>query len=128
MKLKIKTKLSYIFIGIILSFTTIIPGISTTATLSIFDLYKLYIQAISSFNIISILFIFIGFSITTFFISKLINYLINKQYGYTYFAILGFALSSSIAILNSISSLNIISLIIGIIVFIITYLFFKVII
>ena len=126
-KLRIKTKLSYILIGSILSITTIIPGISTTVTLSIFNLYKLYIKTISSINIYGLIPIFISFIITSFLISKLINYLINNYYGYIYFAILGFSLSSCLLLLNNISSINIISLIIGSISFIFTYLFFKVI-
>ena len=126
-KTTIKTKLSYTLIGSIISFTTIIPGLSTTAVLSIFNLYKLYISTISSFNIYGIIQIFISFVITTFFISKLINYLINRYYGYTYFAIIGFSISSCLLLFNNISSINVISLMIGTIFFTFTYLFFKVI-
>lgn len=86
--------LKYLLIGIILSFSTVIPGISTTVLLSIINLYGIYIYSISTFNMFVLIPIFISFTITTFLISKLINYLLNKYYGYTYFAILGFCLST----------------------------------
>ena len=86
--------LKYIFIGIVLSFCTIVPGISSTVLLSILNLYGVYIYSISTLNMFVLIPIFISFSITTFFISKLINYLLKNYYSYTYSAILGFCLST----------------------------------
>jgi len=86
--------IKYLFIGIILSISTIIPGISSTVLLSLFSLYGIYIYSISTLNIFVLLPITIGFIITTFYISKLINYLLTNYYSYTYFAILGFCLST----------------------------------
>ena len=122
--------IKYFSIGIILSLSTIIPGISSTILLSLVNLYGIYIYSISSLNIYILIPILIGFSLTTFLIAKLITYLINKYYGYTYFAILGFVISTIPCLLNNKIIINtnlIISIIIGIIAFIITYYSFKVI-
>lgn len=122
--------MKYLSIGIILSFSTIIPGISSTVLLSLVGLYGIYIYSISSFNLFVLIPVLIGFSLTTFFISKLITYLLNKYYGYTYFAILGFVISTIPCLLNITIEFNInlcFSIIIGIFAFIITYYSFKVI-
>ena len=116
-------------IGSLLSFSTIIPGISSTVLLSLFGLYKTYIYSISSLNIYLLIPILIGFAITTFLITKLINYLINNYYGYTYFAILGFTISTIPSLLKNQIILNtsfFISIILGLFCFTITYFSFKV--
>ncbi len=92
--------LKYLFIGIILSISTVIPGISSTVLLSILNLYGIYIYSISTLNLFILFPIFIGFIITTFFISKLINFLLKKYYSYTYFAILGFCLSTTLCFIK----------------------------
>lgn len=120
--------LKYFSIGIILSISTIIPGISSTILLSIFSLYGVYIYSISSINLIVLIPTFIGFIFTTFIISKLINYLINNYYGYTYFAILGFSISTIPALISfdvCFSFSFILSIILGIISFYLTYKFFD---
>ena len=122
--------IKYFSIGIILSLSTIIPGVSSTILLSLINLYGIYIYSISSLNMIVLIPILFGFAITTFFVSKLITYLLNRYYGYTYFAILGFVVSTIPCLLKVKISLNInflISIIIGILAYIITYYSFKVI-
>ena len=122
--------LKYFLIGIVLSFSTIIPGISSTILLSLINLYGVYIYSISSLNFYILIPILIGFSITTFFISKAISFLLNKYYGFTYFAILGFVIATIPCVLkiDIVYNVNlIISIATGIIAFIITYYSFKVI-
>lgn len=122
--------LRYFSIGAILSISTIIPGISSTIMLSLFNLYNTYIHAISSFDLYILIPILIGFSISTFILSKIIEYLLKNYYGYTYFSILGFTLSTLPNILKvpiSINSNFFISIIIGIIAFFITNYLFRVI-
>ena len=121
--------IKYFSIGILLSISTIIPGISSTVLLSIFNLYGIYIYSIAKFNLLVLIPIFMGFVMTTFFISKLISFLLKKYYGYTYFAILGFVVSTIPCLLNTSISFDIgfiISIIIGVFAFIITNYFFKV--
>ena len=122
--------IKYFSIGIILSFSTIIPGISTTILLSLFNLYGIYIYSISTLNLFVLIPILIGFILTTFIISKILSFLLKNYYVYTYFAILGFVISTIPCLLNINIIINInfiISIIIGIISFIITYYFLKVI-
>lgn len=124
------SSIKYFAIGIILSLSTIIPGISSTILLSLFNLYGIYILSISTLNLFVLIPTAIGFIITTFLISKIINYLLKNYYGYTYFAILGFTISTIPSLLNFNLTLNtnlLISIILGIIAFIITNYSFKVI-
>lgn len=92
--------IKYSFIGFVLSFATIIPGISSTVILSITNLYGVYIYSISTLNMFVLIPITICFIITTFFISKIINYLLKQYYSYTYFAILGFCISTIICFIK----------------------------
>lgn len=121
--------IKYFFIGVILSFSTVIPGISSTVLLSLANLYGIYIKSVSSLNLFVLTPAIIGFGITTFIISKIINYLLKKYYGYTYFAILGFSLSTIPCLLkiNIVFNINLlISIATGIVCFVITCLSFKV--
>lgn len=114
---------SKLLIGALVSISTIIPGISTTVLLSIFDVYKVYLGAISQLNITILIPISIGFLITSFFLSKIITKLLEKHYGYTYFAILGFMISTIPALIPEKIIINkglIISIILGILASLIT--------
>lgn len=120
--------IKYISIGIILSISTIIPGISSTILLSVFNFYGIYILSIAKLKIIILFFILIGFLLMTFFLSKIINYFLNKYYSYTYFFILGFTISTiptlfsfNIGIKNLIISVSL-----SFISFLFTYFIFKV--
>lgn len=120
--------LKYILIGILLSVSTIIPGISSTVLLSIFNFYGIYIYSISSLNIKVLFLIFIGFSLMTFILSKIINYLLEHYYSYTYFFILGFTISTIPTLLDLNINLNIniiVSIILSILSFIITIKIFS---
>ena len=117
--------IKYFLIGTILSISTIIPGISSTILLSLFNLYGIYIYSISSLNLFVLIPSIIGFTITSFLIAKLINYLIKNHYGYTYFAIIGFTIGSIPSLLK-INSSPIPSIILGLIAFIITNKTFKI--
>ena len=121
--------LKYIFIGFLLSLSTIIPGISSTILLSIFNFYGIYIISITKLNLLVLCPIFIGFIIMTFILSKFISYLFKNYYGYTYFAILGFTIATIPTLLdfNIIISTNIIiSIFLSIIAFLITNYFLQV--
>ena len=67
--------------------------------------------------------IFIGITISIFLLSKLINFLLNKYFGYTYFAILGFVISTIPGLINYKIVFNndlVIGIILSIIAFILT--------
>ena len=113
----------YMFIGTILSFSTIIPGISSTIMLSIFNFYGIYIISIAKLNILVLIPIFIGFILTSYILSKIINYLFKNYYSYTYFAILGLTISTIPSLIDFNITFNksiIISIVISIITFVIT--------
>lgn len=121
--------IKYFFIGILLCISTIIPGISSTVLLSLFNLYGIYIYSISSINLYVLIPTLIGLTITTLILSKLINYLLNNYYGYTYFAILGFTISTIPSLISFNITFNtnfIISIILGLLAFFITNYSFKI--
>lgn len=120
--------LNSFLIGTLLSISTIIPGISSTVLLSLFNLYETYIYSISILNLNILIPIALGLIITTFLLSKLITYLLNNYYGLTYFAILGFTFGSIFTLIDFNITLNIniiISIIFSIKAFIITNIIFK---
>ncbi len=89
-----KNIITFFIMGIILSISTIIPGISTTILFNLFGVYTIYLNALSTLNIKILIPIFMGFIITTFLLSKLINYLLTNHKDKTYLSILGFTIST----------------------------------
>lgn len=122
--------IKYFLIGILLCLSTIIPGISSTVLLSLFNLYGIYIYSISSLNLFVLIPTITSLLLTTFILSKLINYLLNNYYGYTYFAILGFTISTIPSLITFNITFNtsfIISIFLGLLAFFITNYSFKII-
>lgn len=108
--------LSLMVLGFLLCISTIIPGISSTVLLSLFNMYNTYLIAINTINIKLLFPIFIGFVICLFLLSNIISFLLKKFYGYTFFAILGFLISTMASLISIDIVLNLeffISLIIG---------------
>lgn len=121
--------LKYIIIGLVLAFSTIIPGISGTVIFSLMGVYTLYLNAINTLNIKALIPIFIGFSIGGFILSKIISYLLKNFYGYTYSAIIGFTISTIPALVLGINFTTydlLIGLPASILAFILTVFIFKV--
>ncbi|MBQ9181348.1 MAG: DUF368 domain-containing protein [Bacilli bacterium] len=99
-----KVNLIYlIFMGVLDAFATIVPGVSGTALLMIFNCYNLIINSFSNiFSIESIIILFpffIGFIFGGFMLSKIMNNLYNKLPDETNSSILGFAVSSMLILL-----------------------------
>ena len=114
--------------GSILSFSTIIPGISSTALLTIVGTYKIYLNAVSTLNINVLFFIILAFILTSLIIINILNYLLKKHYSYTYFAILGFTLSTIPGLIPRNIILNkdlLIGIILGILAFILSVIIAK---
>ena len=117
-----------IILGIVLSASTIIPGISSTVLLSIIGMYDVYLDAVSSVDILFLLPVAIGFIIGAILFAFLINFLFKKYYGYTFYAIIGFTLATIPTVLRgslSFDLISLISIILLIITFTITYLLGK---
>ena len=72
--------LNLLLIGFIIGCSTIIPGISSTVLLSILGFYNIYLTSINTINLYYLIPIFIGIIISGFFLSKIINFLLNKYY------------------------------------------------
>lgn len=116
--------LSLILIGFLISISTIIPGISTTVILNLFNFYNTYIETISTLNIKLLIPILIGLITGFLILSKILTNLFKKYYSYTFFAILGFTISTVATLIPQKIIINIeffISIIVGIICFFITY-------
>lgn len=81
--------LSSLFIGGILSFGTVIPGISSSFILMKAGLYENYISAVSSLNINEIAIISVSFVIVSMVILKIVKIVFSKYHGSAYYAIIG---------------------------------------
>lgn len=84
--------------GFIAAGTMIIPGISGSMVLMIMGAYTAILTAVSELNIIILIPFAIGVGIGIIVVSKIIDMLMDKFYGYTYYAILGFIIGSIIFI------------------------------
>ena len=76
----------------------VVPGISGSFILLLLGVYSAIISAISSLNILVLIPFGIGVVIGILVSSKIIDFLLEHFYGYTYFSIIGFVLGSLLAI------------------------------
>lgn len=91
------TSLSYInliFAGFLMSAGIVIPGVSSTVILMLFGIYNIYLNAISTLNIVILLPIAIGVIVGGLVFLKVIQILLKYFTQYTYYAIAGFTLGS----------------------------------
>lgn len=84
--------------GFVAAGTMIIPGVSGSMVLMIMGIYTAILSAVANLNIIILIPFAIGVGIGIIIVSKIMNILIEKFYGYTYYAILGFIIGSIIFI------------------------------
>lgn len=116
--------ISLILVGIIIAISTIIPGISSTILLNIIGMYKIYITSINTLDIKTLFFIGIGVFIGFLYLSKLIDFLLKKYHDYTFYAIIGFVISTIPALFMVPITINtefFIGVFLGIIALFITY-------
>ncbi len=116
-------------VGVLAAATMVIPGISGSFVLMLIGYYKPIIDKISSFfefnNFIGDAFTLgvfgIGVLIGIVLVAKLLEFLFEKYKGQTYFAVLGFVLSSVVGIIMPIlgNKTSVMEIIIGIVLFII---------
>ena len=117
--IRINIKFNYIncfFIGILETFTMIIPGISGTAIMMMLGIYDEQLMIFSNWEYFSYLIIFmIGVFIATILLSNIISKVLTKYRIGSYYLILGFSLSSILTLLKITLSIdfNITELLIG---------------
>lgn len=121
--------LTLILIGLIVAFATVVPGISNTVLLTMLGLYQTFLSAINNVDIKLLFPIIIGVALGTFILAKILSNLFENYYGYTYFAILGFVISTIPGLIPSSITFNkdlIFGIILAILSFFITYLIPKI--
>ncbi len=125
-----------LLVGVIASATMVIPGISGSAVLMTLGYYEPIINVLKDltnfsnlgYNLSILIPFGIGVLMGIILIAKLIEYLFKKYEVKTYYAIIGFVISSVISIImqnfimNGLVKLNLIETIIGVILFIVGYL------
>ncbi len=111
--------------GFIYAFGKIVPGVSGASLLMFIGVYEYFLKIIAnplSINISLIIHFIpfiISFLLSAFIILKLMNYLLKNYFQLTYSAIIGFVISSILFLIPH--SFNLISLIIVILAFLISY-------
>jgi len=112
-----------IFCGIIMSAGIVVPGVSKTVILMLLGLYEIYLSAITSLNFAILIPLGIGLAIGGLILLVIMQFLFTNFKSYTYFAIIGFVLSSIFVIYPGFSfdSTGILSLIIFVVSFLVSY-------
>ncbi len=89
-----------VFMGIVLSASTIIPGVDSSVILSSLGLYELFIDSIATINLTILMPAMIGVGGGVLVFSSLINHLIKKHYTITYTVIFGLFISLVPSVIN----------------------------
>jgi putative membrane protein len=84
--------------GVISSATMIIPGVSGSFVMLLIGMYSTFIRAAKDINLPILAVLVPGFIIGIVVVSKLINFLLSRYHGITYWAIIGLVLGSVLAI------------------------------
>ena len=115
-------------IGVIAATSMVIPGISGSFMLVLLGYYTFILSSVNTFNIPILIPFGLGVVVGVLFCAKLIDFLLNRFYGYTYYGILGFVLGSIPAIYPgfSFNILGIVSIIVLLLGFAFSYFFDKV--
>ena len=82
--------------GLIESFSMIVPGVSGTAIFISLGVYEKMLNLFIEINLLDMFYFSLGFIVIWFFLLKLISFLFSKYKKETYSIILGFLLSSII--------------------------------
>ncbi|RBP41617.1 DUF368 domain-containing protein [Garciella nitratireducens] len=90
--------LDLIIYGVIVGFGTIVPGVSSSVILMYIGAYNTLLKAIASVNIPLLIPVGIGFVLSFLVLAKVISFLFQYAYGYTYYAVLGFVIGSIVPI------------------------------
>ena len=128
MSIGLNNSLVYVFMGMMESLTTVIPGISGTAIFMALGWYEKLLgvfEQMVGFNInLNIILFLFGFIISTIMVSKLITFLFKKYKSLAYTGVLAFMIASLLIMLEKAlaSGFSFLEFILGIIFFIIGFL------
>ena len=95
-KLPFKYNINYFIMGLIESFSMIVPGVSGTAIFISLGVYEKMLNLFIEINLLNMFYFSLGFIVMSFVLLKLISFLFSKYKKETYSIILGFLLSSII--------------------------------
>ena len=115
---------SYLILcGVLMSAGIVIPGVSKTVILMLLGLYEIYLSAITSLNFEILIPLGIGLVIGGLILLVIMQFLFTNFKSYTYFAIIGFVLSSIFVIYPGFSfdSTGILAIIIFVVSFLVSY-------
>lgn len=79
-----------VFSGFIMSIGVVVPGISSTVLLMLLGVYDIYLLAVSTLNISTLIPMGIGLIIGGYIFLKITKYCLDNFYAQTYYSILGF--------------------------------------
>lgn len=99
----------------------VVPGVSSTVILNLLGVYDLYLMAVSIVNMNILFPIFIGLLIGGFVFMKITQILLKNFFSETYYAIIGFSLGSIPVLFPEFNSIDIVSIILFLISWIISY-------
>ena len=94
-----------IYSGILMSVGIVVPGVSSTVILMCLGVYNIYLNAIANFNFNILVPMGIGVTAGAIMWIKIIKKLFKKYYIQTYYAIIGFTLSSVLVLFPNIYSI-----------------------
>ena len=84
--------------GVVSSATMVVPGVSGSFVLLLIGMYSTFINAASTLNLTVLAVLVPGFAVGIVLVSKVINFLLSRYHGVTYWAINGLVLGSVVAI------------------------------
>ncbi len=97
-ELTLATGVMVFLAGVISSATMIIPGVSGSFVLLLIGMYSTFIRAASDLNFAVLAVLVPGFIVGIVLVSKVINFLLTRYHGITYWGINGLVLGSVVAI------------------------------
>lgn len=83
-----------IIAGFFMSIGIVVPGVSSTVILTCFGIYEIYLSAIATFNLSILIPLGLGLVIGGILFLKIIQFLLNRYYMQTFYAIIGFSIGS----------------------------------
>lgn len=80
--------------GFLIAGSIVIPGVSGSVLMMLIGVYDALLEAISTINIVVLFPMAVGLGIGVLAFSKLMEYLLDKHYSITYYAVLGFVIGA----------------------------------
>lgn len=80
--------------GFLIAGSLVIPGVSGSVLLMLIGVYGTVLEAVSTLNLYILVPLAAGLGIGVLAFSKLMDYLLDRHYGITYYAVLGFVIGS----------------------------------